>query len=331
MDLGIAGIGEISAFFIGFPGSGHVGSHGIGAQEEHVAVSTGAEQYRMAEMAFQLAGHEVAGYDAPRLSVYDHQVQHLMAGILLHISQSDLALQCLVGSQQQLLTGLSAGIESAAHLGTPERAVIQQSAIFSCKRHTLCHALVNDVDAHFRQAVHIGFAGTEVAAFHGIVEETIDRISVVLIVLGCVDASLGSDGVCPAGRILKAEGFDLVAQFRQRSSSGGSGQSCAHHDDLKLALVGRVDQFDLVLVVGPLIGQRPCRYLGVECHVRNYLIHSKYIATGMRAKSSGMRMAYTFPAHLISPRYFSVFHPKVWKADWKPCSRCHARLMTPIR
>ena len=59
----------------------------------------------------------------------------------------------------------------------------------------MCYTLVDDIVAYLSQAVDIGLAGTVVTTLHGVIEQTIDRVAVVLIVLCCVDTALCSDGV----------------------------------------------------------------------------------------------------------------------------------------
>ena len=108
----------------------------------------------------------------------------------------------LVGAEQQLLAGLAPGVEGAADLGATERAVGEQAAVLAGERHALGRALVDDVDRHLGQPVHVGLAGAVVAALHGVVEEAVDRVAVVAVVLRRVDAALGGDRVRPAGRVV---------------------------------------------------------------------------------------------------------------------------------
>jgi hypothetical protein len=53
----------------------------------------------------------------------------------------------LVGAEQELLAGLAAGVERAAHLRAAERAVGEQAAVLAGERHALGDALVDDVHA----------------------------------------------------------------------------------------------------------------------------------------------------------------------------------------
>ena len=78
-----------------------------------------------------------------------------MTRIRLDCSCGNLAVQSCISTKEKLLTGLSAGIEGTTNLRTSERTVGEKSAVFSCKRYTLCHALVNDVVAHLCKTIDI--------------------------------------------------------------------------------------------------------------------------------------------------------------------------------
>ena len=125
-------------------------------------------------MPFQFTGNQVSGDDAACLSVDDDQLHHFMAGMHFNSTQSHLPFKRLVGSDQQLLSGLTSSIECTLNLGSTERTVAEQSTIFPCERNTLCYALVNDAGAYFSKPVYISFAGTVIATFDGIVKQTID-------------------------------------------------------------------------------------------------------------------------------------------------------------
>ena len=103
-------------------------------------------------------------------------------------------------------------VEGTAHLCTAERTVVQQAAIVAGKRHALRHTLVDDGTADFCQTVHIGLTGTVVASLDGITEKAFHAVAIVLVVLGRVDAALGSDAVGAAGRVLDAENIHIEAQ-----------------------------------------------------------------------------------------------------------------------
>lgn len=107
----------------------------------------------------------------------------------------------------------------------PKERLFQQAAVFTAEGNALGHALVNDVGGNFRQAVDVGFTGAEVAALHGVIEQAVDGVAVVLVVLGRVDAALGRNGVGAAGAVLVAEALDVVAKLGKRGGGGGAGQA----------------------------------------------------------------------------------------------------------
>src|SRR5206468_1218687 len=137
----------------------------------------------------------------------------LRARIRLDGAQADLAAEGLVSAEEQLLAGLAARIKGARNLRSSEGAVGEQAAVFAGKGHALGDALVDDVHAHLGEPVNVRFAGTEVAAFDGIVKKPIHAVAVVLVILGGVDAPLGGDAVRPARTVLVTEAAHLITQF----------------------------------------------------------------------------------------------------------------------
>ena len=224
--------------------------------------------HRVADVAFELPGGEVAAHDAARLAVDDDEVQHLAAGEHPDFLRVHLPHQRLVGAEQQLLPGLSARVERSRHLRAAERAVVEQPAVFARERHPLRHALIDDVDAQLREAIDVRFARPIVAAFDGVVEEAVHAVAVVLVILRGVDAALRGDAVRAPGAVLDAEVQDVVAELAERCRRGGAGQPGTDDDDRVLALVGRVDQLHLELVPVPLGGDRAGRNPRVELHAR---------------------------------------------------------------
>jgi hypothetical protein len=99
----------------------------------------------------------------------------------------------------------------------------------------------------------VALARAEVAALDGVVEQPVHAVAVVLVVLRGVDAALRGDRVRAARRILEAEAGDVVAELGQRRCCRRSGEAGADDDDLVLALVGRVDQLEVELGLGPLL------------------------------------------------------------------------------
>ncbi len=232
VDLGEAGVGEVGAAAVGAPDRGGVGVHGVRRQVEDVA----------GEVGLGLPGDQVAGDDAAGLAVDDDQVEHLGARVHLDVAGRDLAGQRLVGAEQQLLAGLSAGVEGTGDLDAAEGPVVEETAVLAGEGDALGHALVDDLDGDLGEAVDVGLAGAEVAALDGVVEEPVDGVSVVAVVLRGVDAALGRDGVGATGRVLEAELDDVVALFGQGRAGRSAGQAGTDHDDGVLAAVGRVDE-----------------------------------------------------------------------------------------
>ena len=192
-----------------------------------------------------------------------------MAVVHLHLALGDLAAQGRIGTEEKLLASLALGVERPAHLHTTKGAVVQEAAVLTRKRHALRHALVDDARAHFRQAVHVGFAAAVVATFNGVVEQAVDRVPVVLVVLGGVDAPLSCNGVRSTRTVLETERLDVVAHLGERRRSRAACQSSTHHNHVDQTLVGRVDEANVVFVVGPLVRQRTLRCLGVKHGLRH--------------------------------------------------------------
>src|SRR5262249_57411914 len=96
--------------------------------------------------------------------------------------------------------------EGARPVPPAELSFRGEPAVLAGEWHPLGHALVDDVDADFREPVDVGLAGPIIATLDRVVEEPLDAIAVVLVVLGRVDPALGGDRVGPAGGALVAEG-----------------------------------------------------------------------------------------------------------------------------
>ncbi len=257
VDLGEAGVGEVRAAPVGPPDGGGVGVHGVGRQVEDVAVAAGREHHGIREVGVDTARDQVPGDDAARPACHHDQVQHLGARMQLHIARADLAAQCLVRAEQQLLPGLATRVERPRDLDAAEGAGVEQSAVLAGERYALRHALVDDLDGDLGEAVDVGLAGPEVAALDGVVEEAVDGVAVVAVVLGGVDAALGGDGVGAARRVLVAELHDVVALFGQRRPGRAAREPGAHDDDGVLAAVGGVDELGLEAPAVPTVGDRP--------------------------------------------------------------------------
>ena len=265
VNLRVAGIREQRALAVRAPRGGHVAGHGVGGEEEHVAVSTGGHHHSVSGVRHHLTGHEVARDDAGATTFDRHHIDEFGAVEQTHVAQTNLASQLLIRTQQQLLTGLAAGVEGTAHLRATERTVVEQSAVLASERNTLGHHLVDDVHRDFGETMHVSFAGAEVAALDGVVEQTMNAVAVTLIVLGGVDSALRGDGVRAARRVVEGESVHLITEFGQRCRRRRAGQTGADDDDLELALVAGGNQLHVALVGVPRIGHGAGGDLGFEC------------------------------------------------------------------
>ncbi|MEY4033884.1 MAG: hypothetical protein RL492_1078 [Verrucomicrobiota bacterium] len=123
VDLRVARVGETGAAAVGAEGRGDVATLGVGGEVEDVAVAAGADHDHVGGPGFDGAGDEVARDDALGLAVDEDEVEHLMARVHLHGAEANLTGERRVGADQQLLAGLTAGVEGAGNLGATEGAV----------------------------------------------------------------------------------------------------------------------------------------------------------------------------------------------------------------
>ena len=170
----------------------------------------------MCRIAFQLSGNEVAHDDSSCTSVDDDEVHHFASCVQFHCSFVYLTAQCRICSEQQLLSGLSFGIERTRHLCSTERTVVERAAVIACERHSLCHALVYNGVGHFCQTVDICFACAVIATFDRVIEQAVNRVAIVLVILRSVDTALCSNGVCAARRVLYTEVYHFESHFAKR-------------------------------------------------------------------------------------------------------------------
>ena len=268
VNLRVARIGERRAFFVSAPGGGDVATFGVRREKEDVAVTAGGEHHGVAGVRSNFAAHQVARDDALGVAIDNDQIEHFDAWKHLHGAEANLAAKRLISAQQELLTGLAAGIKRARHLRAAEGTIVQIAAVFAGKRHALRDALVDDVHTHLRQTIDIGFARPEVAAFDRVVEKPVNAVTVVFVVLRGVNPALRGDAMSAAGTVLKAEAFYVVTKLSQRGCCGRARESGADDDDIELPLVRRVDQLQLELVLVPLLRQRSGGDFGVQFHIR---------------------------------------------------------------
>lgn len=74
----------------------------------------------MGAESFKFSGNKVAGDDTLSLSVNNYKIKHLMTRIALYRTGCNFLVKGSIGTEKELLTGLSAGIECTAYLYTAE-------------------------------------------------------------------------------------------------------------------------------------------------------------------------------------------------------------------
>ena len=261
VNLNVRGICEVCTLTIALDSSCTVTTHSIGREEVGVTITTSSNHYGIGAETLQLTSNEVLGNDTTSTTVNDDYILHLVTGIELHLASLYLTAQRAIGTQQQLLTGLTLSIECTAYLSTTERTVSQHATILTGKGNTLSHALVDDVVRHLSQAIDVSLASTIVTTLHGVVEQTIDRVTIVLIALGGIDTTLGSDRVSTTGRVLNAQVDDVEAHLTQRSCCRGTSQASTNDNDVELQLVLGVNQTLMSLIFFPFLRHWSCRNL----------------------------------------------------------------------
>ncbi len=267
MDLREAGIGEGGSTPVGPPRRGGIARLRVGREIEDIGVAAGAEDDGIAEPGLDFSGDQMASHDSPGLAVDHDEVEHFGTGMHLDRSGVNLPLEGGIGTEKELLPGLTAGVEGPGDLGSAEGTVIQHSAVLAGEGDALGHALVDDVETHLGEAVNICLARAEIAPLDRVVEEAKDAVAVVPVILGCVDSPLCSDAVSSPWGVVEDEALDLVAELPERRGSGSAGQARAHHQDLELPFVIRSDQFEVEFRLAPLLFDRTAGNFRIEFHL----------------------------------------------------------------
>ena len=255
MDLRIAGIRECGPLPVGAPDGRSVAAHGVGGEEEDVAVSAGREDDRIRNVGLNLARYQVPHHDPSRLPIHDHEVQHFCTREQARVPEAELPAERGIGPDQELLSGLAATVEGPGYLRSAEGSVCQQATVLAGKRYSLGDALVDDTSADLGEPVDVRFSRPEVATLEGVIEQPVNTVAIVLVVLRRVDPALRRDAVSPSGAVLEAEYVHLVAQFRQGRGGRPAGQAGTDHNDSELAFVRGTDEVLLIPALGPLGGQ----------------------------------------------------------------------------
>ena len=118
-------------------------------------------------------------------------------------------------------------------------------------------ALVDDVAADFGEPINVGFAGTKIAAFDRVVEQTVNAVAVVLIIFRGIDSALRRDRMGAARRILVAKAFHPITEFAQRCCGRTAGESGADDDDFEFAAIIWTNESRVILVARPFRSSGP--------------------------------------------------------------------------
>ncbi len=251
-----------------------------------------------------------AGDDPARLAVDEHDVEQLVAVVHGGAALRDLALERRVGAQEELLAGLPAAVERSLDEDSAERAGRQHPAVLAVERDALGDRLVDDVGRGLGEPPDVRLAGAEVSALDRVDEEALDRVALVRVVLGRVDAALRRDRVGATRRVLEAERVDGVALAGKRRRGARARQPGADDDHAMVGALARPDQAMGVEPVVPLVLDRALRDAGVECR------HP--ITPVQNAIGTAMNPPATPTATIVDMRRkvglrFGLSQPPVWK------------------
>ena len=125
VDLGVAGVCHVGAPLVRAVGGHDIAAHGISGEVKNVSVSPGGEDHRIGGVRGDCTGDEITNDDAFGVSVYDHKIEHLVASVHFDTAFRDFLGEGLIASDQELLTGLAAGVKSAFDLCSSEGAVVE--------------------------------------------------------------------------------------------------------------------------------------------------------------------------------------------------------------
>ena len=263
MDLGEAGVGEISPFAIGPPEGADIALHRIGGEKVDVGIATTRQHHGIRCVRLQLAADEVPAHHPPRHAIDQHQLHQIAAGQQVNPARLHLPQQGLHGAVQQLLARLPPGIKGATHQCAAKTAVGQGAAVLAGEGHPLGHALVDDRRAQLGQTKTSGLPGPEITSLDGVAKQAGDAVAVVGVILGGVDAPLGRHRVGPPGAVVICDQAHHVALFCQRSGRRSPRQATAHDQHPQLAFLGCTDQGQILAVALPSARQRSGRHPGV--------------------------------------------------------------------
>ncbi len=234
VNLNVRWVSEVSTLAIALDSCCTVTTHSVCRKEVSVTITTGSNNYGVGRETLQLTCNQILSDDTTSVTVNDNKILHLVTGEELNLTCLNHAAQRRVSTEEELLTCLTLSIESTRYLSTTERTVSQHTTVLTSERNALSYALVDDVVAHLSQTVNVSLTSTVVTTLYCIVEQTVNRIAVILIILSCIDTTLCCDRVSTTWRVLDAEVQDIEAHLAERSSSRSTCQTCTYNDDVEL-------------------------------------------------------------------------------------------------
>src|SRR5262249_19942172 len=129
MNLGKTGIRECSTTLVCPPDGGGVAVLGVGRQVKDVAVSACRQHYGIGGVGFDLAGDQVPGDNAAGPPIDDDQIEHFAPRVHADLALVNLALERLIGAEQELLSGLAPRVKGSRDLSAAKGPVIKVAAV----------------------------------------------------------------------------------------------------------------------------------------------------------------------------------------------------------
>src|SRR5580658_8138318 len=164
VNLREAWVGEQRAAAVCAPDGSAVARLRVRRQIEDVRIATRRQHNHVAGVAIDSARYQVPRYNATCSAIDDHDIEQLVTDVHRHGAGRHLLFQGLISAQQQLLSGLTASVESSLDLHSSERSSIEKATILARERHSLRHALVDYVETGLCEAVNVPLARAKIAA-----------------------------------------------------------------------------------------------------------------------------------------------------------------------
>ena len=98
--------------------SGHITTNRISGQVVDIAIPSRAKQHRIRSPNLQFSSGKVTGNNTLGMSIDHNEVEHLLPHMHFHLSGGNLTTQRTVGTEEQLLASLPAGVKGTAYLSS---------------------------------------------------------------------------------------------------------------------------------------------------------------------------------------------------------------------